>query len=392
VGRSGDLRRTPGVEIEQLAEDLDARAAQYAQADVRTSTDTDPAALEELVGRVCSRLFAAPAIDAGEPLVISSSDVLIDLEPAEYAVRGDPSVIAPGLAVLVRAAWQSRASNIPLTIRGARLPKADAETLPSYRLTVSGGASRKASERAASASFLTSLLPFGAWEQARDLDLLGAFASLQAQGCWVEALAGARGGLCFEIDLSLDPLHATALSPEVSSTRNMTIPPRDWAEPSVTQGNTDETSPDTERSEAIQAAAASRAELPVLICDDEARLVALTAGLLREFGFDVLTVRSGRDAVKAVMEHPVDVIVLDVNLPGEDARKVVLALQAMREIAVVLSSGYTEEDVDPLLLQEPSIKAFLSKPYTVDVLVQTIDRVRSERKSILGGAPAQPAQ
>ncbi|MGC4069327.1 MAG: response regulator [Polyangiaceae bacterium] len=183
----------------------------------------------------------------------------------------------------------------------------------------------------------------------------------------------------------MDPQHSSALTPEVSSTRNVTIPPKDWVEPAVRLGGSEEAAPDTERSQATQAAAASRAETPVLICDDEARLVALTAGLLREFGFDVLTVRSGRDAVKTVVDHPVDVIVLDVNLPGEDARKVVLALQATREIAVVLSSGYTEEDVDPLLLQEPSVKAFLSKPYTVDVLVQTIDRVRAEQKAATGG-------
>jgi CheY-like chemotaxis protein len=118
-----------------------------------------------------------------------------------------------------------------------------------------------------------------------------------------------------------------------------------------------------------------------LICDDEARLVALTAGLLREFGFEVLTVRSGRDAIKAVAAHPVDVIVLDVNLPGEDAREIVTSLQSIREVFVVLSSGYTEEDVDPMLLQESAVKAFLSKPYTVDVLVQTIDRVRTEGKA-----------
>jgi PAS domain S-box-containing protein len=388
VGRSGEPRPTNGTEIEQLAEDLNLRAAQFAQADVPTATETDPAALEELVGRVCSRLFSSPPNDGAEPLVISSSDVLIDLEPAEYVVRGDPAVIAPGMAVLVRAAWQARLSHVPLTIRGARLPKSDPETLPAYRLAISGGAPRKAAERAASASFPTSLLPFSAWEQARDLDLLGAIASLQAQGCWVEAHAGTRGGICFEVELSLDPQHSSALAPEVSSTRSITVPPREWGEPAVRLSGLEEVAPDTERSQATQAAAASRAESPVLICDDEARLVALTAGLLREFGFDVLTVRSGRDAVRTVMDHPVDVIVLDVNLPGEDARKVVLALQATRNIAVVLSSGYTEEDVDPLLLQEPSVKAFLSKPYTVDVLVQTIDRVRAERKATLGDGPS----
>ncbi|MGC4069328.1 MAG: hypothetical protein QM784_32700 [Polyangiaceae bacterium] len=173
MGRSGESRPTTGAEFEQLAEDLNVRAAQFAQADVPSATETDPAALEELVGRVCSRLFSSTPFSSvpdqvAEPLVISSSDVLIDLEPAEYVVRGDPSVIAPGLAILVRAAWQARVSSVPLTIRGAKLSKSDPETLPAYRLSISAGAPRKAAERAASASFPTSLLPFSAWEQARD--------------------------------------------------------------------------------------------------------------------------------------------------------------------------------------------------------------------------------
>ncbi len=113
----------------------------------------------------------------------------------------------------------------------------------------------------------------------------------------------------------------------------------------------------------------------VLICDDETRLVALTAGLLREFGYDVLTVENGESAVEMVKHEHVDVVILDVNLPGEDTLAIARQLLENSSATIVLSSGFTEEDVESELLRLPGVKAFLAKPYSIDALSATILRV-----------------
>ncbi len=126
----------------------------------------------------------------------------------------------------------------------------------------------------------------------------------------------------------------------------------------------------------------------VLICDDEARLGTLTAGLLAEYGFNPLTVGTGEDAITALTkaDPEIDVVLLDVNLShGKPAREVLSTVEAAgNRVRVVLTSGLAEEDVDPKLLTHPSVSGYVAKPYGVDQLVQTIKKALAARASSAG--------
>ena len=121
-----------------------------------------------------------------------------------------------------------------------------------------------------------------------------------------------------------------------------------------------------------------RGRATVLICDDEARLGALTAGLLIEYGFSPITVGTGDAALDALDggEASVDVVLLDVNLSAGQSAREVLAAMADRgaKARVILTSGLAEEDVDPDLVKHPSVVGYVAKPYGVDQLVQSINR------------------
>jgi CheY-like chemotaxis protein len=116
----------------------------------------------------------------------------------------------------------------------------------------------------------------------------------------------------------------------------------------------------------------------VLICDDEARLGALTAGLLSEFGFVPVTVGTGEDALRAIADESpaIDVLLLDVNLSvGRSAKDVLASMTAHgAESRVILTSGLAEEDVDEELLNHPSVVGYVAKPYGVDQLIQSINK------------------
>jgi CheY-like chemotaxis protein len=118
--------------------------------------------------------------------------------------------------------------------------------------------------------------------------------------------------------------------------------------------------------------------ISVLICDDEARLGTLTAGLLSEYGFNPVTVGTGEDAIAALSRGDplIDVVLLDVNLShGKPARDVLVSVEgASHRVRVVLTSGLAEEDVDPKLLGHPSVSGYVAKPYGVDQLVQSIKK------------------
>jgi CheY-like chemotaxis protein len=127
-----------------------------------------------------------------------------------------------------------------------------------------------------------------------------------------------------------------------------------------------------------QARRAPASSPAVLICDDEARLGALTAGLLADYGFVPVTVGTGEAALDAIAARSprFDVMLLDVNLSqGSSAHQVLRTLSGLAGAPrVVLTSGLAEEDVDGDLMQHPLVSGYVPKPYAVDDLVQSLER------------------
>jgi two-component system response regulator MprA len=64
------------------------------------------------------------------------------------------------------------------------------------------------------------------------------------------------------------------------------------------------------------------------ICEDDPELRSVLTRALRAETFDVATVASGHEAVRAFADHPPDVLVLDIGLPDADGRDVCQALRA----------------------------------------------------------------
>ena len=60
----------------------------------------------------------------------------------------------------------------------------------------------------------------------------------------------------------------------------------------------------------------------VLVVDDEEKQREIASGILTKLGYTVEAVSSGKEAIRYVKEHPVDLIVLDMVMPkGINGRK-----------------------------------------------------------------------
>lgn len=123
----------------------------------------------------------------------------------------------------------------------------------------------------------------------------------------------------------------------------------------------------------------------VLVCDDEARLAMLTAGLLEQHGYTAVTVGTAGAAIEALAGQRIDVMLLDLHLPDGNAHEVIARMgeRALRH-PVILTSGYAEEDVDPTLLRSPYVVGYLAKPYSMDRLVAVIERALARRAAAAG--------
>ncbi len=127
----------------------------------------------------------------------------------------------------------------------------------------------------------------------------------------------------------------------------------------------------------------------ILVADDDSLFLTVTKDILSGAGHQVVTVKSGTEALeKAVTEQP-DLIILDVILPGLLGTEVAEKLRMQRETASVpillVSSGVAELNAggDP---EEFMADGFLMKPVTPEKLlrkVQTLANLKSKFSQVL---------
>ena len=117
--------------------------------------------------------------------------------------------------------------------------------------------------------------------------------------------------------------------------------------------------------------AAPYQELTVLLVEDETPLRHAVAVMLRKAGFAVLEAADGTAAVAHLRENGsvLDVILLDVTIPGLSSHDVIKAAAERPDIRIVLTSAYNQEtSISPA--RSAQIHGFVRKPYRLgDVML-----------------------
>lgn len=112
----------------------------------------------------------------------------------------------------------------------------------------------------------------------------------------------------------------------------------------------------------------------ILVVDDEEQLRSLISYALSSVGMKVNAVGTGKDAIAAVRELPVDLIVLDVLLP--DANGVDLCRQIRRHTqAPVVFLTVRSDQADVIRGLEAGGDDYLAKPFSVEELLLRINAI-----------------
>lgn len=119
----------------------------------------------------------------------------------------------------------------------------------------------------------------------------------------------------------------------------------------------------------------------ILIVDDEDVVIDVAELVLRRAGYNVITARSGPEAVGLMQAHfragdKFDAVILDLLLPGEPAGQELIEtfLGIDPELRIIISSG-NPHDRMILRYSEYGILGLLNKPYRAGDLIAAIEKV-----------------
>jgi two-component system alkaline phosphatase synthesis response regulator PhoP len=109
----------------------------------------------------------------------------------------------------------------------------------------------------------------------------------------------------------------------------------------------------------------------ILVVDDEQSIRTIVEYALKDAGFDVVTAGRGDEALAAMERDPVDLVVLDVMLPGMDGLEVCQRIRAERSVPIIMLSARGEE-LDKVLGLELGADDYVTKPFSPRELVSRV--------------------
>ena len=115
----------------------------------------------------------------------------------------------------------------------------------------------------------------------------------------------------------------------------------------------------------------------ILIVDDEPDILNLVKRFILREKYDVLTAESGEEALEKISKHKVDLMILDINLPGIDGWEVCRKVRSSPTYNALPIIMLTIRSSDENKTKGYSIGAdeYMSKPFTRKELVTRIKTV-----------------
>ena len=119
----------------------------------------------------------------------------------------------------------------------------------------------------------------------------------------------------------------------------------------------------------------------VLVVDDEEDVRVACSMIFEEMGLRTLVASDGQIGIQVFQQHHHDIMVvlLDLTMPNMDGQQFLEHIQNLNAtIPVILSSGYSEAEAMKRF-HNPSMAAFIQKPYQVETLIAKVEEIRQKQ-------------
>jgi len=126
---------------------------------------------------------------------------------------------------------------------------------------------------------------------------------------------------------------------------------------------------------------AEPASVTVLVADDNEVAQRLCRRVLEKAGHKVLTASDGLEAVTLALANPLDMILMDVAMPGMDGLEAMRQIKAQKPgMAIVIASAHSMAS-DRERFLAAGADDVLSKPFRLTDLTAVVDRLTANRSA-----------
>lgn len=127
--------------------------------------------------------------------------------------------------------------------------------------------------------------------------------------------------------------------------------------------------------------------LRILVVDDQENMVRFVASNLQVAGYDTMAAGTGEQALAIAESETLDLIILDLMMPGIDGLETCRRLRTFTEVPIIVLSAKGEE-TDKVDALDMGADDYLTKPFGVEELLARVRAVlrRTRREGLDTGA------
>ena len=112
----------------------------------------------------------------------------------------------------------------------------------------------------------------------------------------------------------------------------------------------------------------------ILVCDDDKQIVEAIDIYLTGEGFEVIKAYDGAEALELLKTHNVNLMILDVMMPGLDGIRTTLKVRETSSIPIIILSAKSE-DADKILGLNIGADDYITKPFSLKNLSARVQAV-----------------